>query len=439
MSHDFGDSRFFPSRMSSFKRKATAPQSVQLAGTKPSLTSSTTSITSTGIPSLDDILGGGLPLSCVSLTLAPDPHSSFGQLVQKYFIAQGLSCSQEVCVIHEDAEEFVKGCMWLGASETTSSSHDLSQDDGQKVKIAWRYEQMKQFQTTVIPTGEEFCRPLDLVARIPESILESAINSHQLSFLNLKSDSVGEKSISRILRKIEGFLKQGASPARAAVRLCFPSIGSPHWGYLTPQDILSFLHSLRFLLRRHQHACASLNFAAHLVSEKWGGPGWVQKLAWLSDSAISLTAFSANPSLLSLFPSSHGFVSIHSLPCPHTLTPASNKYSTLRGLSSSSGSGSGENNLAFKCTRKRLVIETLHLDLEGGVGERRTTASSNVLPGDGATEARPVQNTASAAVEVEFEAAVVKEKPNESEKMPAKLKPKRKVAFQSDTPDLYDF
>jgi elongator complex protein 4 len=56
----------------------------------------------------------------------------------------------------------------------------------------------------------------------------------------------------------------------------------------------------------------------------------------------------------------------------------SDKLSTLRGLlTSPSGTGGGENNLAFKCMRKRMIFETLHLDLEGGVGERRTTPAPN--------------------------------------------------------------
>jgi elongator complex protein 4 len=62
-------------------------------------------------------------------------------------------------------------------------------------------------------------------------------------------------------------------------------------------------------------------------------------------------------------------------------------------------SGGRENNIAFKCTRKRLVFETHHLDAEGGVGERRTEgerAGSNSrgsagleveLEGEGAMEA----------------------------------------------------
>lgn len=69
----------------------------------------------------------------------------------------------------------------------------------------------------------------------------------------------------------------------------------------------------------------------------------------------------------------------------------------LRGLGSS-----GENNLAFKCTRKRMIFETLHLDVEGGTGERRTTASR---PRTGEAAERVA---ASKRIEVEMEEVVEK-------------------------------
>jgi elongator complex protein 4 len=95
-------------------------------------------------------------LSCSLLIAAPDLHSSYGDLVQKYFIAQGLSCNQNVCVITDDAEQFVKDVMWIpqrGDSVVSSTSGEngdnLNGLESSKIKIAWRYKQMKQFQTTV--------------------------------------------------------------------------------------------------------------------------------------------------------------------------------------------------------------------------------------------------------------------------------------------------
>jgi elongator complex protein 4 len=61
----------------------------------------------------------------------------------------------------------------------------------------------------------------------------------------------------------------------------------------------------------------------------------------------------------------------------------------------SGSSGGRENNIAFKCMRKRLVFETHHLDAEGGVGERRT--------GKGEGEKAGPNRKGSAGLEVEIE------------------------------------
>ena len=168
----------------------------------------------------------------------------------------------------------------------------------------------------------------------------------------------------------------------------------------------------------------------------------------------------ANPSLSATFPAHHGLVQIHTLPAPHTILPPSDKFSTLRGLSSSavSGGSSGENNLAFKCMRKRLVFETLHLDLEGGVGERRTTPSTTAMALDaGMTRDAGVDvpgrghtlSSALPALEVKLETPVpgggpahhcADSKTAEQGAENAKTKrSKKKVAFQSERPELYDF
>lgn len=73
-----------------------------------------------------------------------------------------------------------------------------------------------------------------------------------------------------------------------------------------------------------------------------------------------------------------------------------------------------------------MVIETLHLDVEGGTGERRTTASK-LMP-----EGAPVGVT-------KEEAALVEVQVEGSGKDKKNKKTKKVVGFQSDRPELYEF
>lgn len=148
--------------MSSFKRRTATKETPPPVGTRALPGPVTTFVTSVGVSSFDDILGGGLPLSCSLLTLAPDVHSAYGELLQKYFIVQGLASGQDVCIIDDYARDLVSECMWTpdGDAQTPPAGtvdedeEDEGKDPKAKIKIAWRYEQLKQFQTTVVSSSQ---------------------------------------------------------------------------------------------------------------------------------------------------------------------------------------------------------------------------------------------------------------------------------------------
>jgi elongator complex protein 4 len=109
----------------------------------------------------------------------------------------------------------------------------------------------------------------------------------------------------------------------------------------------------------------------------------------------------------------------------------------------SGSSGGRENNLAFKCTKKRLVFETHHLDVEGGVGERRTVPAGNIDREKATSTSRSrkqLSRGGGAAMEVELEG-----EPEESgaaaaeEILTGSLTKRKKVTFQAEQRDLYDF
>ena len=151
--------------MSAFKRKAAASSQPIPKGTKPSPALSSLLLTSSGVPSLDDVLGGGIQLSTTLTVLNPDPHSSHTDLLQKYFIAQGIINGQEVHVFDTDARDLVGSCMWCpntGLASKTLTDDEGAGEEDDKVKIAWRYENMQKFRTTVSSVRNEEYVSLDL-------------------------------------------------------------------------------------------------------------------------------------------------------------------------------------------------------------------------------------------------------------------------------------
>jgi len=285
---------------------------------------------------------------------------------------------------------------------------------------------------------KNYCHPFDLSSRLPDVVVEEALQSGQISLLSC--DSCEELITIHVLRQITHLLEAEEEQGNSTpIRICIPSLGSPDWGSLTLNDLTYFLYSLRRLLRKHKSVCGSIALPPQISADS---SGWVQRLGWLSDAALTVAAFPADPSLMTIFPSHQGLVHVHTLPSPQMLLPPSDRFSTLRGLSTiSSSGGTGENNLAFKCTRKRMFFETLHLDLQGGVSERRTMPADYTLEAAPSPRYRDNQHLHPkhvdssqillAPVSVQLEGV---EFPRTKNK-----KVKKKVAFHSDRLDLYDF
>lgn len=200
------------------------------------------------------------------------------------------------------------------------------------------------------------------------------------------------------------------------------------------QDILRFLLQLRALLRGTE-ACCIISFSPNLSSASYE-THWIQKVTYMSDGCITLQGITSDPTLAPSFPSYSGLLNVHSTPSPHTLWNPSKRFSQLRGLNvatSTGAGGGGENNLAFKCMRKRFVVETLHLDVEGGVGERRTA------PVTGTSSISTSQIPTSLETHSHVSAKVAIEGPvglDDKASVVVPKKPKKKVAFHSGD---YDF
>ncbi|CAE6453725.1 unnamed protein product [Rhizoctonia solani] len=447
--------------MSSFKRRAPSktttrsdsnvdPKSLSEPITTPPLLS--------GLASIDDILGlNGLPIGQVLLVRTPDLHSAWGSMLSRYFIAQGLVSGEAIVVVssEDEAEELLSGCMWTSDEVAATSldkeaqDPDIQPDEG--MKIAWRYEKMKQFSTTVPKrSGDQESAAFDLTLRIPPDVLTQSRKIGQLTNVPLveSSDSVYDTGIAHI-RKLLRELHRDTTNAtpRRATRILIPDLGSTTWGDIQPTHLIRFLLALRGLIRGTS-AAAFVTLSSTVSEDNWGGDGWAGKLSHVSDGCITLAGFGGDPLSSMSFPNHHGLVKISSTPSHGTLRAPSISRSVLRGMTSSGPHGGGENNLAFRCTRRKLVVETMHLGAEGGIGTRQTSAptgsevldtspapasSSESKPArvtiafdDGGETTRGVGETTSGAEE------------SAREKKPTKAKQKR-VLFQPDKPEIYDF
>ncbi|KAK4057822.1 Elongator subunit elp4 [Microbotryomycetes sp. JL221] len=385
--------------MSSFKRKVTT---TVVPGTRPSPYNSLT-LLSTGLSALDDILGGGLPLSS-SLMVQADDVTTYGEMLLRFWIAQSLESKHDCIVIGSSVDvngpnELINNLMDVdGGSGTTgiggevhTAQPNVNDDDDDntpkdpkedKLKIAFRYEGMKQHATTVsapkppttVDNTDTYCSLFDLTltrqlkpqdkARLSVVDVATLQSSSTSSLMPADMYELLYQRIEDILREKDCF--PDANKTRQVVRIAISSFGSPSWGLQAKPEVLyRFMHRLRALLRKTTAtAYIVVPFSLHESNTSLA-----TRLGHVTDAIVKLTSFASSPILLSQFPRHQGLISLPKLPSLNSLVPPSAKLSVLRGLG---GGGEGrENNLGFRVKRRRFVIETVNADDPIGPEERK--------------------------------------------------------------------
>jgi elongator complex protein 4 len=141
----------------SFRRFASENQPV---GTRISVHNGQT-LTSSGVASLDELMGGGIPLGRI-LLLKQDNFSGYSNLLLKYFIAQGIALKHEISLVSLDNSPMELLSELMRVVEPSISDNDeeyvppiqrgvgrtlgsLRPNSSEKMTIAWRYEKQGQF------------------------------------------------------------------------------------------------------------------------------------------------------------------------------------------------------------------------------------------------------------------------------------------------------
>jgi elongator complex protein 4 len=128
----------------SFKRKGAQNQQKLPSGSRLS-TSAPVLLVSTGIPSLDTCLNGGIPVGSVTI-LKQDEHTSYSRVILSHFMAQGVASNQSLTVVSsfptpQEIVEHLPSESLLDQKPTQTAENEKPTSD---LKIAWRYQSQKR-------------------------------------------------------------------------------------------------------------------------------------------------------------------------------------------------------------------------------------------------------------------------------------------------------
>ncbi|XP_016103479.1 elongator complex protein 4-like [Sinocyclocheilus grahami] len=273
---------------------------VSIPGTRPSVQNGQL-LVSSGVSSLDYVIGGGLAVGTLLLVALSD-------------LASARDHPDEI--VQELPSPIVDDVAGMKISEGQSQPSDPENPD--TMKIAWRYQNQPRVQV--------------------KDHLPLPVPYHALL-----------KSIQTVIRK-EGF--DGSAPqskVRNVLRLGLHSLGSVLWGDdVCCKDnpahchaLTTFLYALRGLLRTSL-SVAMVTVPSHLIQNR----AVMGRIIRLSDTAIALESFrgsekETNP----LYKDYHGLLHVRQLPRLNCL----------------SCEVPDTKDLAFKLKRKQFTIERLHL------------------------------------------------------------------------------
>ncbi|XP_033123240.1 elongator complex protein 4-like [Anneissia japonica] len=354
--------------VSSFRKKGHG-KSVQIPGTRPSLHNGQL-LLSTGIPSLDHILGGGLAVGSV-LLVEEDVYSSFARLMLKYFVAEGVVCghysflSSMDCNVQSLLAELpfpVENTLSTGktvpqpintvlnppsssvASKTATIPEKPERSSLGNMEIAWRYQNLPQLKTELSMSSHVFGHFFDLTKTMPmETINKDKLWCYQSP--SSQFDGLLEE-IKRVIDisgcNLQASFKPISSP-KNVLRISLLSLGSPLWGEsgTTAEgnaSMCQFLHSIRATLRKSLAVCL-VTMPTHLYQ-----PMYSRRIERLCDYVVRLQSF-AGEDKSPAFKEYHGLFHVVQIPRINCLT----NYAL------------DTEDLAFKLKRKNFSIEKIHL------------------------------------------------------------------------------
>lgn len=331
---------------------------VNIPGSRPSVHNSQL-LLSTGMPSLDHLLGGGLPVGSL-LLLEQDRHDVYSKLFLKYYLAEGVMSGHLLTLASLD--EAPRSIM---ASLPASTDRDVDEEAAttpaagtDKMTIAWRYQSQSVPRTSL--TMNRFGHSFDLTGTMDANLVAGA-DACLFDGAEVESGGGGEEGggyfwplLKRIERRIaEAELSTSNIKAKTNVmRVAVHSLGSPLWGWAFTHhekdnkwhQLTTFFYMLRSLMRSSFSVCL-VTVPSHLFVD----PALLHRLQTLADFVVRLESFQGSDKETNpVFKDYHGLFHVVKLAAINSLVPPQLDATDW----------------VFKLRRRRMVIEKLHLPPE---------------------------------------------------------------------------
>uniref|UniRef100_A0A8C2WVU1 Elongator complex protein 4 n=1 Tax=Cyclopterus lumpus TaxID=8103 RepID=A0A8C2WVU1_CYCLU len=342
-----------PFNTTSFQKK-TRTKLISIPGTRPSVQNGQL-LVSTGVTSLDYLLGGGLAVGTV-LLIEEDRYDSYSRMILKYFLAEGVVCRHELFVAaaqdnpDDILQELPAPILDDVAIHKPVEQPRLScepQDSLDAMKIAWRYQNLPK---SALASSSRFGHYYD-VSKTMEPEIRQAAKCHCFylpehpTHTMLESYSALLKSLQEVINR-EGFdVAAPMTKSRNILRIGLHSLGSALWGddlscHDNPRNghaLTTFLYGLRALLRSSL-SVAVVTVPSHLIQDR----ALMGSITRLCDNAIALESFKGseretNP----LYKDYHGLLHVRQVPHLNCLASKLPDHKDL----------------AFKLKRKQFTIE----------------------------------------------------------------------------------
>lgn len=348
---------------SSFQKNRGESKARRVPGAKISL-HNTETVLSWGIPTIDHILGGGLPVGGL-LLVEEDACATYSKQLLKYFVAEGIELKHAIYFACGENGSL----KWLQelprAVHSTSQTGVQSSSEGDgDLKIAFRYDHLPKLQSisALEPTGQLF----DFSERIePEKLAAAQILTFEPSWDNVNRGELSAGVMSPVCMSLLHDISNALAVTKAsdgsvqnALRVALSGLGSGAWGL--PSGLPAFLHALKCLVRE-EPATVIATVPSHLAQHQ---PCVALRCRKAADIVLKLESFTdSERGANTLFRNYHGLL----------------HFAKITRMTSQSFQMPGCDFL-FHQRSKKFLIEKLHLppDISASSDEQYEETASGV-------------------------------------------------------------